>query len=82
MKVATKFVSLLGPDQVQSLVGLAERDPVRRVRIRGHSILLSAQGSSIDKIARIYQAHRDTVSSWLDRFAQFGVEDLQDKPPS
>jgi len=63
MKVATKFVSPLRPDQVQSLEGLAEGDPVRRVRMRAHSILLSSRGSSIDEIAQIYQVDRDTVSS-------------------
>jgi len=82
MKVATKFVSPLAPDQVSSLEGLAEGDPVRRVRMRAHSILLSARGSSIDEIAQIYQVHRDTVSSWLDHFAQSGVDGLRDKPRS
>ena len=82
MKVATKFVSALDPDQVQSLEGLAESDPVRRVRMRAHSILLSARGSSLDEIAQIYQVHRDTVSSWLNLFAQLGVEGLRDKPRS
>jgi transposase len=82
MKVATKFVSALGPAQVRSLEELAEGDPVRRIRMRAHGILLSARGSSVDEIARIYQVHRDTVSSWLDRFAQLGVDGLRDKPRS
>ena len=80
MKVATKFVSPLDPDQIQSLEALAEGDPVRRVRMRAHSILLSSRGTSIDEIARIYQVHRDTVSSWVDRFAHHGVDGLGDKP--
>jgi transposase len=82
MKVATKFVSPLSPDQAQALEALAEGDPARRVRMRAHSILLSARGSSIDEIARIYQVDRDTVSSWLDRFLQSGVDGLGDKPRS
>jgi len=82
MKVATKFVSPLGPDQVQFLEALAEGDPSRRVRMRAHSLLLSSRGTSIDEIARIYQVHRDTVSSWLDRFAHHGVDGLGDKPRS
>ena len=82
MKVATKFVSALSPDQIQHLEDLAERDSVRRVRMRAHSILLSSRGSSIDEIARIYQVHRDTVSSWIDNFEHLGVDGLRDKPRS
>ena len=82
MKVATKFVSALSLDQVRSLEALAEDAPVRRVRMRAHGILLSARGSSVDEIARIYQVHRDTVSSWLDRFTHSGVDGLRDKPRS
>ena len=82
MKVATKFVSALSPDQIQHLEDLAKRDSVRRVRMRAHSILLSSRGSSMDEIARIYQVHRDTVSSWIDNFEHLGVDGLRDKPRS
>ena len=82
MKVATKFVSALSPDQIQHLEDLAQRDSVRRVRMRAHSILLSSRGSSIDEIANIYQVHRDTVSSWIDNFEHLGVDGLRDKPRS
>ncbi len=82
MKVATEFVSALSPDQIQHLEDLAERDSARRVRMRAHSILLSSRGSSIDEIARIYQVHRDTVSSWIDNFEHLGVDGLRDKPRS
>lgn len=82
MKVATKFVSALSSDQIQHLEDLAERDSTRRVRMRAHSILLSSRGSSIDEIAKIYQVHRDTVSSWIDNFEHLGVDGLRDKPRS
>lgn len=82
MQVATKFVSALSPDQLQHLEDLAERDAVRRVRMRAHSILLSSRGSSIDEIARIYRVHLDTVSSWIDNFEHLGVDGLRDKPRS
>lgn len=80
MKVSTKFISSLGPDQVQHLETLAAQDPARRVRMRAHSILLSFRGASMNEIAQIYQVHRDTVSCWLDRFAQDGVDGLSDQP--
>ena len=82
MKVAAKFVSILSPDQMQHLLHLADNDPLRRVRVRAHSILLSSRGSSIDEIADIYQVHRNTVSSWIDNWEQLGVDGLRDKPRS
>ena len=82
MKGSTKFIWALCPDQVRSLESMAERAPSRRVGMRAHSILLSARGSSIDEMARIYQVHRDTVSSWLDRFGPFGEDGLRDQPRS
>ena len=82
MKVATKFVSALGPDQQHQLEHLAEHDPARRVRMRAHSLLLSFRGSSIDEIAHIYQVHRNTVSSWIDHWEQGGVNGVPDKPRS
>ena len=53
MKVATKFVSALTPAQQHQLEHLAASDPARRVRMRAHSILLSAHGTGIDEIARL-----------------------------
>ena len=44
MKVATKFVSALTAAQQNQLEQLAAEDPVRRVRMRAHSLLLSAEG--------------------------------------
>ena len=52
----------------------------RRVRMRAHSILLSGNGSSMDAIAQIYQVHRDTVSSWINRWTTNGVAGLDDRP--
>jgi len=82
MKVATKFVSFLDPDQQHQLEHLAEHDPTRRVRMRAHSLLLSSRGTSIDEIAHIYQVHRNTVSSWIDHWEQWGVNGLPDKSRS
>jgi transposase len=80
MKVATKFVSALTAAQQNQLEQLAAEDPVRRVRMRAHSLLLSAEGLSIDEIARVYQVHRNSVSSWIDHWHQQGMAGLSDKP--
>ncbi len=53
-----------------------------RIRMRAHSILLSAKGYTIEIIADIFQAARDTVSSWIDRWEQSGVNGLSDLPRS
>ena len=82
MKVATKFVSPLNDEARSSLEDAMHQDPSRRVRIRAHSILLSASGSSIDGIAAIYKVHRDTVSTWIDNWQAFGSDSLPDKPRS
>ncbi len=80
MKVATKFVSALTAAQQNQLEQLAAEDPVRRVRMRAHSLLLSAEGLSIDEIARVYQVHRNSVSSWIDHWHQQGMAGLSDNP--
>lgn len=82
MKVATKFVSPLHDDKRSYLEEVMHQDPSRRVRMRAHSILLSADGSSIDEIAGIYKVHRDTVSSWMDTWQACGTAGLADKPRS
>lgn len=80
MKVATKYVAALTPDQQRQLEKLAAYDPVRRVRMRAHSILLSAVGTGINQIADIYQVHRNSVSAWIDHWQQQGLAGLSDKP--
>jgi transposase len=44
--------------------------------------LLSADGFTIDEIARIYQIHRDTVGTTFDRWEKEGIEGLFDDPRS
>src|SRR2546422_11751643 len=49
---------------------------------RAHSLLLSAQGMTINAITKIYQIDRDTVSTWIRKWEHDGPESLQDKPRS
>ncbi len=80
MKVATKYVAALAPDQQRQLEKLAAYDPARRVWMRAHSILLSTAGTGINEIAGIYQVHRNSVSAWIDHWQQQGLTGLADKP--
>jgi transposase len=42
--------------------------------------LLSAKGYSLDQVADIFEADRDTVSHWLDDWQAQGLEGLRDAP--
>ena len=49
---------------------------------RAHSLILSAQGMTINAITKIYQVDRDTVSTWIRKWEHDGPESLHDKPRS
>lgn len=82
MKVATKFVAPLTSEETHALTQVMDTTRKKRVRIRAHTILLSSQGIAIDQIAHLYQVHRNSVSSWLDRWAEEGLAGLPDRPRS
>ena len=79
MKTPVKFVSPLDVDQINELKSLMKNSPKPRIRKRAHGILLSSEGFPIDEIAKICGADRDTISSWIDKWEQFGFEGLADK---
>src|SRR5713101_9604697 len=49
---------------------------------RAHSLILSAQGMTINAITKIYQVDRDTISTWIRKWEHDGPESLHDKPRS
>src|SRR5438876_421545 len=53
-----------------------------RARARAHSLLLSGQGMTINAIAKIYHVDRDTVSTWIKKWAHQGEGSLHDQPRS
>jgi transposase len=57
-------------------------DASPRARARAHSLLLSAQGMTINTITKIYRVDRDTVSTWIKKWEHDGPESLHDKPRS
>ena len=59
-----------------------KNDAAPRARARAHSLLLHAQGVTINEIAKIYQVDRDTVSTWIKKWAQQGEASLYDQPRS
>lgn len=77
-----KFVSPLSPEAVAGLEKLMKQDLSARVRMRAHSILLSHRKMGIGVIAAFYNVSRDTVSGWIDRWEQEGLQGLRDRPRS
>src|SRR5262244_3581306 len=57
-------------------------DPSFRARSRAHSLLLSAAGTTIKALARTYQVHRVTVSAWIQKWEQHGVQSWHEQPRS
>ena len=82
MKVPTKFVSELTEEEIEELKRILKEGETPRVRMRAHIILMSNKKFSIDDIANIYDADRDTVSSWITAWEDSGFEGLNDKPIS
>ena len=77
-----KFVTSLSSEQKEELTRLFRDSPTPRVRMRAHSLLLSAKGWSIAGISQFYEVHHQSVSSWIDRWHHDGAAGLYDQPRS
>jgi transposase len=77
-----RYVQPLTQEQRQLLKTTMQNDPSFRARSRAHGLLLSAHGTTIKDIAKTYQVHRVTVSSWIKHWEQHGAQSLHDKPRS
>src|SRR5215475_11497451 len=77
-----RYVQPLTQEQRQLLKTTMQNDPSFRARSRAHGLLLSAHGTTIKDIAKTYQVHRITVSSWIKHWEQHGAQSLHDKPRS
>jgi transposase len=82
MKVPTTYITELRAEDKKKLTRIMRYNETPRVRMRAHSVLLSAQGYSIDTIADIYQVHRNSVTEWIRDWEEEGYESLLDKPKS
>ena len=77
-----RYVQPLTNEQRQLLENTMKDDASFRARSRAHSLLLSAQGTTIEDIAKTYQVDRDTVSTWIKKWEHHGAQSLYDKPRS
>src|SRR6266404_8377395 len=59
-----------------------KEDTAFRARSRAHSLLLSAGGTPIQTLAKTYQVHRVTVSTWIKKWERHGAQSRHDQPRS
>ena len=67
-----RYVQPLTKEQRELLEHTMKDDASFRARSRAHSLLLSAQGTTIKEIAKTYQVHRVTVSAWITNWEHHG----------
>ena len=77
-----RYVPPLIDEQRDLLENTMTHDVSPRARARAHSLLLSAQGMTINEITKIYPVDRDTVSTWIRKWDHDGPASLHDKPRS
>jgi transposase len=77
-----RYVHPLIDTQRDLLDNTMTHDASPRARARAHSLILSAQGMTINAITKISQVDRDTVSTWIRKWEHDGPESLHDKPRS
>lgn len=75
---ARKFATIQGARQREKLVELWKTDARHYTRMRAHAILLSDQGREIGELVEIFSVDRNSVSRWIERFDEGGVEALHD----
>ena len=78
MNRPTKFVKTLSDEEHNKLLENQQTSEKYRIRHRFQAILLSSERFSIDHIAEICRADRDTVSRWIDNWNNFGFTGLVD----
>jgi len=74
------YITLIEAQRVE-LARLSQR-AVGRVALRAQMVLLSDCGHSVPQIAAIHRCGCDVVRTWLHRYRDGGVADLQDLPRS
>ena len=80
MNPRAKFVCALTQEDQVALERMRLHGPTARQRQRAQAVLLSSRGYTLDQLADICEADRDTVSVWLDAWQKQGIHGLADAP--
>lgn len=75
-----KFVTDLSHNEKVTLEEAHRNHPSFRCRQRAKAILLSYDHYTITTLAPLFKAKKSTISSWLDRWINYGVMGLADLP--
>ena len=78
MNVPNKFIETLSEADYTGLVENHQKSENFRVRNRSRAIVLFFGKYPIEEIAKICAVHRNTVSRWIERWHEFGLEGLGD----
>jgi len=73
-----KYVKNLDAKSKISLHELIRTSTSFKVRQRAHAILLSSKKHKIDELSLIFEVDRDTISEWIRRWDEKGMEGLKD----
>lgn len=57
-------------------------DESQQARKRAHALLLSDKGENIGSLSKIFFVKRDTISNWLNKWENEGLQGLYDSPRS
>lgn len=75
-----RCVKSVSDEAKEQLAEILRSAPDFAFRKRAHAILLSAMGYTINPLRDIFDADRDTVAAWFERFEASGVEGLKSLP--
>lgn len=75
-----RFVRDLTQTERQQLEDTYRSHPDFAVRRRAHAVLLSSKGYSVGQLQDVFEVDRDTVSLWIQRYAQSALEGLLTRP--
>lgn len=75
-----RYISTLSDTDRSALEAVYRSGAAHSERQRAQAILLSARGFTIDQLAELFEADRDTIRRWLDRWEALGLPGLKDAP--
>ncbi len=76
----SKFVDNLSSSEREQLEVASSVGSTPRIRHRAQVILWSHSGRTVGEIADLLQLQNRTVSAWIDRWLESGIDGLADAP--
>jgi transposase len=82
MKTHTRFIAKLKKKEKNALNNFVNNSSSSRIRNRAHAVLLSSEGKNTTELTEIFGVHYQTISAWLDRWDNEGIQGMTDKSRS